>query len=184
MKTASINPCFCIRSKHWITFAGHFAAHCRSWTSRNHDCHVILHMDSIELHTVWYKGTSTIQPVQTFLTAGPLSWEELCTRCSALWKRSISPSGRYHFAAGLPLLFVNDCNFISTTWIGQTDILHAGAIAHTAVSAIPFRRSPGYGYHGSIGNSIVVVLYIGLIAGTFTFYEKLPSFQSCRLNTH
>ena len=93
-------------------------------------------------------------------------------------------AGSHALAAGYALLFVNHCNTVYDVDSVKLTCLHAGAVTHTSVSTCLFAGTRSYGYHGTIGNSIVVVLYVGLIAGTFTFYESYLLLRAAALNAH
>ena len=93
-------------------------------------------------------------------------------------------TGSNTLAAGYALFLVYNSYAIYNMDRVKLTCFHAGAISHTAVSTSLLAGTRCYGYHGTIGNSIVVVLYIGLIAGTFTFYESYLLFRAAALNTH
>ena len=151
------------------------------------DCHVILHMDSIELTLFGTQGTSDTASGADFLDSRSLVVGRALYKMLCLVRNKLDQAlraGSHTLAAGYALLFVNDCNTVYYVDRVKLTCLHAGAIAHTAVSTCLFAGARSYGYHGTIGNSIVVVLYIGLIAGTFTFYESYLLFRAAALNTH
>lgn len=93
-------------------------------------------------------------------------------------------TGSNTLAAGYALFLVYNSYAVYNMDRVKLTCLYAGAIAHTAVSACLFAGARSYGYHGTIGNSIVVVLYVCLVAGTFTFYESYLLFGAAALNTH
>ena len=144
-------------------------------------------MDSIELTLFGTQGTSDTASGADFLDSRSLVVGRALYKMLCLVRNKLDQAlraGSHTLAAGYALLFVNDCNTVYYVDRVKLTCLHAGAIAHTAVSTCLFAGARSYGYHGTIGNSIVVVLYIGLIAGTFTFYESYLLFRAAALNTH
>ena len=139
------------------------------------DCHIILHMNSIELTLFGTQRTSDTASGADFLDSRSLVVGRALYKMLCLVRNKLDQAlraGSYALAAGYALLFVNDCNTVYYMDCVKLTCFHAGAISHTAVSTSLLAGTRCYGYHGTIGNSIVVVLYVCLVAGTFTFYES------------
>ena len=144
-------------------------------------------MDRIELTLLGAQGTSDTASGADFLDSRSLVVGRALYKMLCLVRNKLDQAlraGSYALAAGYALLFVNDCNTVYYMDCVKLTCFHAGAISHTAVSTSLLAGTRCYGYHGTIGNSIVIVLYVCLVAGTFTFYESYLLFGAAALNTH
>ena len=94
-------------------------------------------------------------------------------------------TGSNTLAAGYALFLVYNSYAVYNMDRVKLTCLYAGAIAHTAVSACLFAGARSYGYHGTIGNSIVVVLYVclGVVLTAAGIYEPLVDLAGCGATT-
>ena len=151
------------------------------------NCHIVLHMDRIELTLFGAQGTSDTASGADFLDCRSFVVGRTLNQMLCLVRNELDQAlraGSYALAAGYALLFVNNSNTVYYVDCVELTCLYTGTVTHTAVSTSLLAGTRCYGYHGTIGNSIVIVLYVCLVAGTFTFYESYLLLRAAALNTH